>query len=369
MATRLQHLKADLAERLFLSIYRPLQAKLAPTHAPSLDPFRGRKKILLTLVPTHGNLGDHAIAHATRSYLRDCLPEFAVIEVGMRDIYRLTPALKVTLEAGDMVMLLGGGNTGDLYRHEEWTRRFLVREFERWPVVSLPQTAHFSATPRGRRELRASRRTYAKHPRFLFLARDPSTDKLLRHEMPEVRTTYQPDMVLYLDESTPTMARSGISACLRMDKESAMGPVGRASVLAELAREFGQVAAFDTIADHDVSELTRAEELGALWAYLRGVQLTVTDRLHGMLFSYITRTPCVAIRSFDSKVTDAFQALEGRQNFLFLAEEPTPEAVLAAASKALQVTEPRADDPRTLWFDSLRATLLSFADGGTAPRR
>lgn len=367
MPTRLQSLKADLAERLLLGVYRPLQAKLSSSHARSLEEFRGKRKVLLTMVPTHGNLGDHAIAYATRSYLSDCLPEFAVIEVSLRDIYRLTPALKRTLEAGDMVMLLGGGNTGDLYRHEEWTRRFVVREFDRWPMVSLPQTAHFTSTPRGRREMRASRRIYSRHPRFLFLSRDPSTDQMVKREMPDIRTTYQPDMVLYLDESTPASPRSGISTCLRQDRESALGPVGRARVLDELVRCFGHVAAFDTIADHDIGESTRSAELDRLWAYLRGVQLSITDRLHGMLFSFITRTPCVAIRSFDSKVTEAFRALEGHQNFLFLAEEPTPEAVFAAASKALKVVQPWADDTRSLWFDSLRATLLSVADGDAAP--
>ncbi|MFB8735822.1 polysaccharide pyruvyl transferase family protein [Bacillus sp. SL00103] len=33
-------------------------------------------------------------------------------------------------------------------------------------------------------------------------------------------------------------------------------------------------------------------------------QVVVTDRLHGMIFCAITKTPCVVLRSFDHKVME-----------------------------------------------------------------
>ena len=34
------------------------------------------KKIFLLLSPTHGNLGDHAIAHATKEFIKQNMPEY-----------------------------------------------------------------------------------------------------------------------------------------------------------------------------------------------------------------------------------------------------------------------------------------------------
>ncbi len=45
------------------------------------------------------------------------------------------------------------------------------------------------------------------------------------------------------------------------------------------------------------------------WNEFSSVQLVVTDRLHGMVFSAITGTPCIALDNISHKVYGAYQWL------------------------------------------------------------
>ena len=358
LGKKLRRAKADAVEWLLLSALHPLQAALGPAREAALEALHGKKKVLLTLVPIHGNLGDQAIAHATRAYLAAHFADHEVLEVDIVDIYRRAKALRNALGPDDIVFLLGGGNTGDLYRNEEWTRRFVLRTFRRQRVVSLPQTIHFTSTARGRRELRRSAAAYRRHPRFLYISRDPSTLSTVQSEMPGVRTFQQPDMVPFLDERSPARERRGITVCLRQDREGALGARERTAIFERIRERFGPHQTFDTIAPRNVSPATRAAELGAVWEHLRGAQVAVTDRLHGMFFCLVTGTPCVVIRSFDRKVIEAYGSIHGKQNFIFLVEDPSPENVVAAIERARAVEDPRADDLKRDFFDGLRSRML-----------
>lgn len=56
---------------------------------------KGRKdirKIILTLPPSHDNLGDHAIAYASKAFLEQEYPDFDIVEVDMKDIYKSAKA-------------------------------------------------------------------------------------------------------------------------------------------------------------------------------------------------------------------------------------------------------------------------------------
>lgn len=68
----------------------------------------------------------------------------------MKEIYRLARPLKRMRHSEDIVCIIGGGNMGDLYRYEEWTRQFIMKTFKSYPVIQLPATAHFTETKRGK---------------------------------------------------------------------------------------------------------------------------------------------------------------------------------------------------------------------------
>ena len=147
----LQSLKINFAEWLLLKVKYPSQYWLGAADQP-VKAAAHQKKIILTLLPSHDNLGDHAIAYASKAFLEQEYPDFDIVEVDMKDIYKSAKNLIRSRHPEDMVFIIGGGNMGDLYRYEEWTRRFIIKTFHDYRVVQLPATAHFSDTKKGRKD-------------------------------------------------------------------------------------------------------------------------------------------------------------------------------------------------------------------------
>lgn len=177
------------------------------------------EKIILTLLPSHDNLGDHAIAYASKVFLEQEYPDFDIVEVDMKDIYKSAKSLIRSRHPEDMVFIIGGGNMGDLYRYEEWTRRFIIKTFRDYRVIQLPATAHFSDTKKGRKELKRAQKIYNAHPGLLLMARDETTYQFMKQHFQEKTILKQPDMVLYLDRSkTPQNAKGFICVCARIRK-------------------------------------------------------------------------------------------------------------------------------------------------------
>ena len=57
-----QELKINLAEWLLLKVKYPSEYVMGTPGLRRFEQYKGKKKIILTLIPSHDNLGDHAIA-------------------------------------------------------------------------------------------------------------------------------------------------------------------------------------------------------------------------------------------------------------------------------------------------------------------
>ena len=95
-------------------------------------------------------MGDLAITHAQMRLQEQAFPE-AIVEP--LPILRSIPAIKQlrrTIGDDDVITLIGGGNTGDLYDDIQYLRELFLRSFRDTPTISFPQTIEFSDTPYGR---------------------------------------------------------------------------------------------------------------------------------------------------------------------------------------------------------------------------
>ena len=52
----------------------------------------------------------------------------------------------------------------------------------------------------------------------------------------------------------------------------------------------------------------REFELNKIWTAFKKSKVVVTDRLHGMIFCAITKTPCVAIDNSNHKISGVYDA-------------------------------------------------------------
>ncbi|PEJ59487.1 polysaccharide pyruvyl transferase [Bacillus sp. AFS002410] len=280
--------------------------------------YKGKKKFFVMQTPTHGNLGDQAIAYAQKRFIEDNFKGYEYIEVPFEDVIKDTKEIKKVLEGDDVIGIHGGGNMGDLYLSEEYLRRYIIKTFKGTKIVSFPQTISFSDTSIGKRELKKSISIYNKNPMLLIVARETQSYNAMKKYFGEEKVVLTPDIVLSLNESSD-MKREGILTCFRNDKEKVINHSHKEMLLESLKKHFGKVTVSDTSVPKKIYPNQRKEELSQIWDSFRSSELVITDRLHGMIFAVITNTPCIVFKNSNHKIECTFlDWLQNKDNVQFL---------------------------------------------------
>ena len=281
----------------------------------------------------HGNLGDHQITESMAEFLRELQPDLVIHEVSAREYFQRKRFLRDIILPDDVLLFPGGGNLGTLWPQEERLRQDALATWPENPKLIFPQSVFFSEDEEGERALEESRRIYWGENCLLAL-RDPVSYELARENF-SCRLFLTPDISLYSKPAAPENDRSGCLLVLRGDKESQLSDGEQREIEAVVRARFGAVHRGDTILGHRVRKEQRRQELEALYAQIRSMQLVVTDRLHGMLLSAITGTPCVLFANGYHKNRASMQWVEDLP-YIRLAERAED---LVSAIDALDLTK------------------------------
>lgn len=271
-----------------------------------------RQKVVVLDTPTHGNLGDQAIAYAQMKYLETNFPDAEYVEIYHEDVISYLKALKKALKPGDVVFFHGGGNMGNLYPSAEKIRRFAISKLSDTPIISFPQSVCFEDTYMGNHELEKSKNVYSRAPKWELVAREPITLELMKSYFPKNKILFTPDIVLYLaGKQTSSVEKNAFDKALvllRNDKERAIGNEDNTSILSYLNEHFSQVTISDTHIGTDkyVDSVAREEKLQEKWGEYQAHDLIITDRLHGMIFAVITNRPCIVFENTNHKIASTY---------------------------------------------------------------
>lgn len=271
--------------------------------------LKNKKKILLSLIPTHDNLGDHAIAYASIQFLKDKFPEYEIVEVNFVDTYKYGKSFESIINKDDYVCIIGGGNMGNQYMTDENIRRHMISHFKNTTVISLPQTIYFTDDKDGKLEFEKTQKIYNENKNLIVIGREDKSYNIMKKSFIECKVIKNPDMVFYLNNkiNIPGCERKNIMTCLRKDKETYVSMDKKEIFLKKLKENFEDVIVTDTVVDYHVSQSEREKELFKLWTKFYNSKVVITDRLHGMIFCAITKTPCIVTRSLDHKVIESYK--------------------------------------------------------------
>jgi pyruvyl transferase EpsI len=273
----------------------------------SLPKKEGRRFILLGS-PTHGNLGDHAIAVAQRMCVNDLYPGTAVCELTEDAlIYASKRVFRQAVTEEDVLILRGGGDVGTIWGADR-TRYRMLRLFPNNKFILFPQSVYFEDTPKGRRAAARAERLYGGHRDLLMSARDRITYGYMKERYPKVTLT--PDIVLYMDKQQPKQERAGALLVLRSDAERRLPGDMASELKVMLVPYYGDVWLTDTVLRGAVPLSEREAALEKKLDEFRGAELVLTDRLHGMVFAAITATPCIAFPNSYHKMEGLYGWLE-----------------------------------------------------------
>jgi exopolysaccharide biosynthesis predicted pyruvyltransferase EpsI len=274
------------------------------------------KVIFFVLTPTHGNMGDHAIAKASGLIFDKYKLRYH--EVTYEQLKRLEQLDRVNVFNGRSVIINGGGNIGTLWFDVEMMMRNIIEKNPDSKIVVLPNSVYYEDTNWGKTEFENSQKIYSKHNNLTIFLREKLSYNAIKDSFGNIHLV--PDLVLSLNECRPGFDRQGCMICLRCDHERTITNEIGDDILCFANNFFpGSVKISDTVLPKSVSISERNSELEHKLDEFRQVKLVITDRLHGMIFSAITGTPCIVINSNSPKLLGSLEWLK-HLNFIKFCE-------------------------------------------------
>lgn len=259
---------------------------------------------LYVLTPTHGNMGDHAIAKASISIFNKFKIPF--VEITDQELALLEKYLKLDVMNQRLIIVNGGGNLGTLWFPVEILFRKIIKSNPNSSIVCLPNTIFYDNTEEGMNEFEESKRIYNEHHSLRLYAREKFSYDLMKTTYRDV--VLMPDMVLLLNECQNNLERHGCMLCLRNDVEKTRTEEEEKEIYNQVRKIFGKdITVSDMNTNHSIPSSKRDVELELKFDEFRHARLVITDRLHGMIFAAITGTPCIVIDSKSPKVRGCYE--------------------------------------------------------------
>jgi pyruvyl transferase EpsI len=266
----------------------------------------GNKNLYLVGAPDHDNLGDHAIAMATISFLKNS-DSYDIHEIPL-NIYRLhIKCLQKYLQKDDIILINGGGSMGVEWYFYENLIRLIIKRCRKNKIIIMPQTIYYGDSKIGKLEYEKSRRIYSKHPDLNIIAREKYSYNIMKEAYQHNNILLAPDMVLYLKEDSPEFQREGILLCFRKDAEKNLSDTQNQYIFNLCKKYSNSVLYTDTVLDKRILPEEREREIKKKLDEFRRARLVVTDRLHGMIFCAVTGTPCIALSNYNHKIKGVYE--------------------------------------------------------------
>lgn len=293
-------------------------------------------RIYIFLAADYRNMGDIAITYAQKKYLKDIYPENDIIEIPIKKTMRLLPYLKKNIRNEDILTIVGGGNMTNRYEYIEEQRRMVIKAFPNNKIISFPQTIEFTEDIQGQESLRRTKKIYSNHNNLVIFARENKSFEEMKRILKNNKVFLMPDIVLSLknkityEENERT---TKIGVCLRNDKERLLKKELKKEIINHYSKQ--EVEIFDTLIEEEkfIYE-KRYNILLELLNKISKLNLVITDRLHGMIFCYITGTPCIVFDNDNHKISETYRKwIKDTCNYIILLNEGNIEMLFETVSK------------------------------------
>lgn len=262
--------------------------------------------IIYVLAPSYSNLGDVAIFVKSIDYLQGKLglPIKAILY--SLQCVKKENILSIPVCDDDIIVIQGGGNMGTLYACEELLRQDIVKWFPKNKIISMPQSIYFNEHNKNY-ILQRARKIYSRHKKFVIFSRDISSLEFARSNF-MCRNLLCPDMVL---STMPNRKKEfnkncKVLLCFRKDKESNID-IDFQKKLERSLLDCGYTFEYwdtDDLSGKNIEN--KSEKIDEILNFLNTFQFVITDRYHGTILSYISKTPCIGLDNSYGKIKNGF---------------------------------------------------------------
>lgn len=266
---------------------------------------------ILLGTPLHENLGDHLITIAERKFLQD-LQIQPVIEIPIEAYKLFKKKFVKNVKPGAMIFIQGGGWMGTVWLNDEVLMQDMLSCFKSNQVVVFPQTSFYDCHSSNYLSIVESGKKVYSQKNVVVSIREYESYNHLKQIFPNAKTILQPDITLYLKKNMAqksdrqTFCGRFIGICFRKDRESYECKLKKA-IIEYLNAKRVNIKCIDTIERHGIAEKKREEAVLKKIEEFSKFDLIITDRLHGMIISYLAGTRCIALDNRTHKVRSVYQ--------------------------------------------------------------
>lgn len=264
------------------------------------------KRIFIFFIPEWGNIGDHAIVLAERLFLARYCSDYQLVAIE-QDLDRSVAKYlgNAVRHSNNLIVTVhGGGFLGNLWIAPTYFTKNIFNNFPKNRIVFFPNTVFFEQKRSVSQEILQTKKDFLSHPDCHIFIRDKSINFLRTHIVGSnfLRAYSCPDIVLSLNYSKAEFERVGVLFCFRSDKEKICDNQSISILKDEFAKRKIEIKITDTVQPYNIVSSCREYEVEKKLCEFQRARLVVTDRLHGMIFSTITGTPCIALNNSSGKV-------------------------------------------------------------------
>lgn len=317
------------------------------------------KKVFLALGADYGNIGDMGITIAQRELLSTSFPDYKLIEIPMYDAYLYEEDIKKILNDNDICTLIGGGNLGNVYFMWEERRRFIINLFKNNKIISFPQSINFEENEEGKKEFQNTINIYASHNNLTILSREQKSYNIMKNNFKNP-VYLTPDVVFYLkevlDKKVKNNKRENITLCFRDDGEKVIDEKSVQNLKNLLSKQVtNSVISMDTHIGNvsNIYPLKREVIFKDCLNKFYNSKVVITDRLHGLIFSIITNTPCIVFDNSNKKISSTYNTWLKDLPLIKLMDEYNEKEILKYIEDFSKINNPQIPLKNNISFDEI----------------
>lgn len=271
-----------------------------------------KTNIFIFFVAAGTNMGDHAIVESEINFINNVFNNKVNIhEITVSQGESAIDFLKDRIHKNDIIILSGGGYIGDEYVEIYYPLKRILKIFKKNKILFMPQTIFFKNKRRERKFIKLCKNCLNLH---IFTREERSHEIFNKYNLKNIIV---PDIVLS-NEVKKHSSDVDILLCMRNDVERKINNDELSYIREKINGK--SVKQIDTVVENIFELSKRKDELNKLLNLFSNSSLVITDRIHGMIFSYLTETPCIAMSNYNHKVKSEYEWLK-ECNYIFFVED------------------------------------------------
>lgn len=279
------------------------------------------KKVILINTPATCNLGDHAIAYAEKCWIKEHLCT-CMIELDGEFYRKHHEMIKDFIKEDDILALSGGGYIGSLWPYEEELAEQVISDYPENKICIFPQTIYYEDHQDGRQILERSRQIFEHHKDLTIFVRETESLQFAKEMLPKCKVIPASDMVLYflVNGHFPLrehVEKNGVAFCLKDDKESILTTEEKEEIAQDLTKTGKELFFTDTMLENRIEPAFRYSAIHKKLEEFQSYEYVITDRFHGIVFSILAGTKCIALNGASYKNRGLCRMLAGTGSVVF----------------------------------------------------